>query len=119
MSRKLYVIRKLMPDKHASRCLVGLLLLALCAAAPMHAQEYTPYVVSARHDATLYEGPGDTFFPRGVLGAGIAVAIIERNELGNWLYIEHSNSAGIITLSGWMMSGYLNLDDTVHFSEVP
>jgi hypothetical protein len=97
-----------------------MLLLFLCLS-PVVAQEvaYIPFVTTAFHDATLYEGPGDTYFSRGGLGAGIEVTVLERNAIGNWVYVEHANDAGIITLSGWVLTGYLNTGDSLSLSEVP
>ncbi len=86
---------------------------------PALAQEDTVFVTTAFREATLYEGPGITYFPRGILGAGIEVNIIERNRIGNWLYVERTNRGGIVTLSGWVMTGYLNTGNTLRLSEVP
>jgi hypothetical protein len=94
---------------------VGFNLLVL---SPLAAQEDAA-LITARQDTTLYEGPGETYFPRGVLGAGLSVSIIERNTIGNWVYVEHANRSGIVTLSGWVMSGYLDMPDEVQFSTVP
>jgi hypothetical protein len=97
------------------------LLMLLLFISPIHAQdeEYVPFVTTAFRDATLYEGPGDTYFSRGVLGAGIEVTILERNAIGNWLYVERTNRSGIVTISGWVLTGYLNTGDTIPLSEVP
>lgn len=70
--------------------------------------------------AIIREGPSATFLQIGLLPASINVRIIERNRIGNWLYIESDidNEAGD-PIAGWTITGGLELPDDLHFSDLP
>jgi hypothetical protein len=45
--------------------------------------------------------------------------IIERNSIGTWVHVQRTRDDGGIIYDGWVISGYLNLDANVKFSELP
>ena len=66
---------------------------------------------------TVYTGPGDTYTILGILNPGLEVFIIERNLIGNWLHIIHSNDEEEI--NGWVLIGYLSLSNEFTMSDLP
>lgn len=67
----------------------------------------------------LRTGPGDTYAQVGSLPAGTSVTLLERNRAGTWLHVIASGAGeGGADLNGWLLSGYLTLDN-VRFSQVP
>src|SRR5690606_21726775 len=54
-----------------------------------------------------------------VLPAGVEVRIIERNNIGSWVRIQQTRDDGRVMVDGWVLSGYLTLDERLRFSEVP
>ena len=73
---------------------------------------------SAYQDIAVYSGPSPTFQQVGTLHAGIPVQIIERNRVGNWVRINRSDPSGNVVEDGWVVTGYLNYNDSVHLSSV-
>ncbi len=78
-----------------------------------------PTITSAHTDTVVYAGPGDSFHQLSPLSAGLQVEIIERNRVGNWLHIQRLREDGSAIVDGWVMTGYLNLDPNLSFSDVP
>ena len=69
--------------------------------------------------AIIRAGPSATFTQTGLLPAGIEVTIIERNRIGNWLYIEsdiEGNEGELV--EGWTTTGTLQLPEDLQFSEL-
>ena len=69
--------------------------------------------------AIIRAGPSATFTQTGLLPASIEVTIIERNRIGNWLYIEsdiEGNEGDLV--QGWTTAGTLQLPDGLQFSEL-
>lgn len=77
-------------------------------------------IATTNRQAIIREGAGATFLQTGLLPAFIEVRIIERNRIGNWLYIESDieNEAGDL-VAGWTTTGGLDLPDDLQFSDVP
>ena len=75
-------------------------------------------ITDAYRQVLLYEGPGITYREAGLLYPGVAVQIVERNAIGNWLHIERIADNQVMQ-DGWLLSAYLNLSPELHFSDVP
>lgn len=101
----------------------AVLLLALGVVRPVVAQDATPTMSPTQtysyRTAVVYAGPGDTYQQLGVMRAGSAVMIVERNAIGNWLHVQQTDRNGFPRLDGWVMTGYLTLAAALHFSTVP
>ncbi len=67
----------------------------------------------------VFAGPGDSHRELTVLPAGVEVRIIERNNIGSWVRIQQTRDDGRVMVDGWVLSGYLTLDERLRFSEVP
>jgi len=89
--------------------------LTLILAANITAAQTNFPTVTAYRDAILYEGPGDSYLTVAWLRAGIPAEVRERNSVGNWLYVVNDD----IDLAGWVMTGYLNTNPEMLFSEIP
>jgi hypothetical protein len=83
------------------------------------AAETDPAIVTAYRESYVYAGPGETYSINGLLHPGVEITIIERNSIGNWVHIVRANREGEIVIDGWVMTGYLNLNENLHFSDVP
>lgn len=94
------------------------LLIAGLAAAQSAIRASAPSTVTAYRDAVIYSGPGDTYRQLGVLRPGIPAQIVERNRIGNWLHITRTANDGSLLLDGWVLSGYLNLDASLRYSQL-
>lgn len=76
------------------------------------------------YPATIFEraiirsGPSMTYAEVGGLGAGVEITILERNTLGNWLYIFREALPGTDPLEGWIKTGFVSLEDDFHMSDV-
>lgn len=70
----------------------------------------------AYREAFIYAGPGETYTQLGRLAVGVRVEVVERNYIGNWLHIQGVTNR---SLDGWVMSGFLELNDELAFSDVP
>jgi len=64
--------------------------------------------------AAVRTGPGDTFAELGLIPTYTQVELLERNGIGNWVYVRDETD----TLTGWTLTGYLVLED-VALSRVP
>lgn len=92
-------------------------IVCLSIAFSISAQEDEKHAIAQRR-SILYHGPGITFYEAGVLQAGMQVTIIERSQVGNWVYIQRNNDERVV-LEGWLPGGYLSLSPALSFAEVP
>ena len=102
-----------------------LLLVSFALSLPTVAQEFEstetpepePAVTEALayREAILYAGPNETYVQLGTLGAGTRVEISERNDIGNWLHVHSVTNSRI---DGWVMSGFLELNEALRFSDI-
>ncbi len=74
---------------------------------------------TAHRRAVMFAGPGETHRQVDFLNAGVPITIVGRNQLGNWLHIIRRTEIGSIAQDGWVMSGMLNLDENLFYSELP
>lgn len=82
-------------------------------------QAQPPVIVTSHRPTLLYNGPGITYVDHDRLNPGIEVQLVERNLVGNWVYLQRLTPDQQIAQSGWAQSGYLNLPLELHFSEIP
>jgi len=68
---------------------------------------------------SVYAGPGDTYEVVGILGSGVPVSVDERNPIGTWLHINRPATDTTEAVSGWVLSGYLNLPEDLDISTLP
>ncbi len=73
--------------------------------------------VVARERAIIRSGPGITFEQLGRVALNEDIHVLERNKLGDWMRIRVERDKQ--TLEGWVVAGYLMLDDGVTFDNVP
>ncbi len=78
-------------------------------------EELPPTQTVAYREAYLYGGPSETYPQLGVLEVGVRVDITERNGIGNWLHVVGVSNPSI---DGWVMTGFLELDEDLDFSDV-
>ncbi len=83
------------------------------------AQQNSANSIDLRQNVTLYSGPGMTYREIGTLSPAddLMLTIHERNALGNWVMLHITE--GTTQREGWVLTGYLDLPETVQFSEVP
>ena len=96
--------------------LIILLLSALIN--PLQASTTLP-TTTAFERAVLFAGPGDTFLQTGFLNPGLEIQIVERNQTGIWVHVKRFADDSSVVQDGWVISGYLNHPDDLHFSEIP
>lgn len=84
---------------------------------PLTAPEALPETTA--YEATvLYAGPGDSFQQLGKLNPGLPITITERNHTGIWVHIQRKADEKVVQ-DGWVISAYLNRDDTLQFGDLP
>ncbi len=93
--------------------LVSLLCILLCGIVSL--AQSSAVEVTAFRPAALYAGPGETYTQLGQLRAGVPVQVTERNAVGNWLHIAREDA----NIDGWVMTGYLNRNPDLLFSQIP
>lgn len=71
-----------------------------------------------REEAIIRQGPGHSHLPVNRLNWQDEIEILERNRPGTWVYIRVTRGGGT-PWEGWVLTGYLDLDETVRLSEVP
>jgi hypothetical protein len=92
----------------------------LCGAGGLAADPMPDPAISAPYlDVFVFAGPGDSHRELTVLQADEEVRIIERNHTGNWVRIQKTRADGRVLVDGWVLSGYLRLDENLRFSQVP
>lgn len=77
-----------------------------------------PTITTSYQDVVVYEGPGASYLQENLLRPGVPVKIIQRNQIGTWVRIQRAAN-GLVVVDGWVISGYLNLDPNLRFSDVP
>ncbi len=75
--------------------------------------------VTAYENILVFAGPSETFRQVGRLNAGIEATIVERNRSGIWVRVQRADDQGTVVLDGWVISGYLNRDADLLFSQIP
>jgi hypothetical protein len=98
---------------------VLILSVLLCLGAFGTFADASTFVATAYQRVNLFAGPGITYQQLGRVSAGVPMTIVERNSVGTWLHIQRKNDKGEMLDDGWVISGYLNLDIGLHFSDVP
>lgn len=79
----------------------------------------SPFVATAYRTVNVFTGPGITYLQLGSIRAGIPLTIVERNSIGTWVHVQRARDDGSLIDDGWIISGYLNFDIALHFSDVP
>lgn len=100
---------------------IGLLISSNAAAqtaTPTSDTSSDPTITTAFQDVVVYAGPGASYLQLNILHSGIPAQIVERNSIGTWVHLQRSDQ-GKIVMDGWVISGYLNLDPHLRFSQVP
>jgi hypothetical protein len=108
-----------MSKRALSISLLVVLVVCLCASGLLAQEEDTRFVTTAYQKINLFEGPGITYRLINSIQAGVPMNIVERNASGTWVRIERMDDDGEVIEEGWIISGYLNFDASLHFSEVP
>lgn len=75
--------------------------------------------VTAHTIATMYEGPGSSYFQVSQLQPGQLAQIAERNYIGNWVRVLRLSADRYVLNSGWVMLGYLRVSPELRLSDVP
>ncbi|MCC6803696.1 MAG: SH3 domain-containing protein [Anaerolineae bacterium] len=104
------------------RTLLIVFALALCVGVmPAAADDppISPFVATAYRTVNVFTGPGITYLQLGSIRAGIPLTIVERNSVGTWVHVQRARDDGTLIDDGWIISGYLNFDIALHFSDVP
>jgi hypothetical protein len=85
---------------------------------PNAAQADDVFLAVTHRNATLYAGPGDTFRQVGFVREGTELRIVERNRIGNWLYVRRGDPPSVL-YEGWIMRGYIRISPALRYTEVP
>ncbi len=112
------------PESVMSRSLTALILTLLfflthLTAAQPPEQATDPSIATPYQAVFVFAGPSDSHRELTSLPAGVEVKIIERNKIGNWVRIQQTREDGRVLADGWVLSGYLTLDERLRFSEIP
>lgn len=94
-----------------------LLLVGVALVLPAAAQDDV-FITTTHRNAVLYAGPGDTFRQVGFVREGAELRIIERNRIGNWLYVRRGDPPNVL-YEGWIMRGYIRLHPQLRYTDVP
>ncbi len=92
--------------------------LAAVISRPLQAPAALPQT-TAFQVVVVYAGPGDTYQQLGKLNPGLPITITERNHTGIWVHFIRKTDDGSVVQEGWVISGFLNRDDSLHFGELP
>jgi len=93
-------------------------LLAAATSRPLQAPAALPET-TAYQAVVVYAGPGDTYKQLSRLNLGLPITIVERNHSGMWVHIARKTEDGSVVQEGWVISAFLNRDESLRFSEVP
>ncbi|MFQ3673084.1 MAG: hypothetical protein SNJ83_05755 [Aggregatilineales bacterium] len=94
-------------------------LILWCAAIALTTTAQSDLFTATTHrNAVLYAGPGDTFRQVGFVREGVELRIIERNRIGNWLYVRRGDPPNVV-YEGWIMRGYIRLNPQLRYTDVP
>ncbi len=85
----------------------------------LHIRAFDSPQTTAYQQIFVHSGPGHTFNDVAILNAGVPVNIVERNRAGNWVRVTRTTDDGSIVMDGWVMTGYLNFDQSFFLSEIP
>lgn len=99
-------------------CLMVAMMLVVLIVQPGMAQD-DPLVAFASRGMNVRSQPGQTFGAVGRLNEGAAVRLIERNRAGTWLRVQQFDGGGVVTVDGWVLGGYLRLDPSLAYSQLP
>ncbi len=95
----------------------AVIIVASLALRPLTAPTVIPQTTA--YEATvIYAGPSDSFQQLGKLNPGLPINVIERNHTGMWVHIVRK-ADDQVTQDGWVISAFLNRDDTLQFGDVP
>ncbi|MBZ0292839.1 MAG: hypothetical protein K8L99_09790 [Anaerolineae bacterium] len=78
-----------------------------------------PTIAIPYQRVVVYAGPGDTHLQLGDIPAGVEIRISERNRVGNWVHVTREAPNGRVIIDGWILIGYLTVNDQLHLSEIP
>ena len=78
-----------------------------------------PHIAFTNRTTFVFAGPSDSHREITSLAQGAELEIIERNRVGNWVRVQRTSDEGAVTLDGWVLSGYLALNEDLRFSDVP
>lgn len=73
---------------------------------------------TAYREVVMYAGPGDSYQQLSKLNPGLPITITERNHTGIWVHIIRKTEDGDVVQDGWVISAFLNRDESLHFSDV-
>jgi len=76
-------------------------------------------LVEPREEAIIYAGPGQTHYQVNRVQWQDDITIIERNPVGDWLYVHIERGNAGMEIEGWVQTGRMILDESVEFSEIP
>ncbi len=94
-----------------------ILLLLLLAVPGITAQEDSDKpAITVLETIEIYAGPGMTYEMAGIVRAGEPLTIIERTPVGNWLRIRREAIGDLEAITGWIMTGYVNLPEDFRFT---
>lgn len=79
----------------------------------------SPFEVTTYRRVVVRAGPSPTYRQVDLLNPGIPVTIVQRNAIGNWIQVQRSDDEGDILMDGWIIGGYINIPDDLHYSNVP
>lgn len=100
------------------RRFVLLLVIALLLSASISAAQSDPFVAVPTRQINVRSGPGSTFLQVGTIPGGASIRVVQRNRIGNWLFVQYPRADGSIALEGWVFSGYLDLNPELRMSQV-
>jgi len=78
-----------------------------------------PLVATVYRRANVFSGPGVSFPITGVLETDSPVRIVERNQVGSWLYVRREGEDERVLTEGWVLGGYLSRSANLRYSDVP
>lgn len=107
-----------MTTKRFLALIIVILLISQSAAAQTATPVPDPTITTSYQDAVVYNGPGTTYLQTNLLHPGVPAQIVERNRIGTWVRVQRSDQ-GKVVMDGWVISGYLNLDPHLRFSQIP
>lgn len=95
------------------------ILLVLLGNTPTPDPNFQAYSTTAYRRLIVYAGPGETHRQVDILTAGLPIEIIARNHTGNWVRVIRRIEDGSVVMDGWVISGFLNQDENLRYSEIP
>jgi len=96
----------------------AIIIIAAVVSRPLQAPAALPETTAYR-EVVVYAGPGGSYQQLSKLNPGLPITIIERNHTGMWVHIARKTEDGKVVQEGWVISGFLNRDASLHFSDVP